>query len=446
MAALKMQRVKSVHVQVADVILGSDWHYRLDVLDARPASEAAPAPKRPLAWDRRFVAHDGGGYTTLEMAWDKTGPVPFRTLGWNTRQTAWSNSLNAALWGAANNGRTNWSGPIDQRRGIDPLDPGPAEVLDLTGMPIPFLDPKSAHAEVTGLDTIDGREVVRVAWIGMNASNPNVDPGLRGLCWLAPDLGYAVVRSDATQDPGQGAGGRRSWRKRSSDFVRVANLWLPRKVTYEESQADVFGDAEPLRRREQEMTFEDYRVAPTLPADTFRPKLAIQTLDDLSGNFTAIPPEVPAGLVDRLAKAVAESKFGPPLVERIVEEPKEGEALPGARGRPGNQPNPAPGTSPPGTSGKPGEQPNPAPARPRPAASRPEDAQTGPSPGVTSTSPGGPTRVDPASPPLTTPRRPTPRSSPNPPPASTIRSRPSTPRSTTRSRPELRPIGPRSIG
>jgi beta-lactamase regulating signal transducer with metallopeptidase domain/multidrug resistance efflux pump len=381
---LAFQRSKIVHVQVADVILGSTellgstGHYRLDVLDARPASEAAPAPNRPLAWTRRFLAYDGGGYTSLEMAWDKTGPVPFRWTGAgrNGWETAWGDSLTQALLGGPN-GRAGLARPIDQRR-LDPFDPRPANVLDLAGGAIPFLDPKSAHAEVTGLDTIDGRELVRVAWIGHDNTNPIGDIGLRGLCWLAPDLGYAVVRSDATQDPGQSAGGRRSWRKRASDFVKVANLWLPRKVSYEESQADPFGDPDPSRRREQEMTFEDYQITPTLPADTFRPKLAIQTLDDLSGNFTAIPPEVPAGLVKRLAKAVAESKFGPPLVERIVEEPKEGPALPGGPGRQPFDLDPVPGQPQPGASGKPGNQANPAPATSQPSSTPKPGASQGP--------------------------------------------------------------------
>ncbi len=417
-AQLAFQRSRTVQVQVADVILGPDGNYRFDVLQARPASEAAQVPARPLTWDRRFVAYDGGGYTTLEMAWDRTGPVPFRWTGPGgmAQQMAWGDSLTQALLGGPN-GRAGLGRAIDPRRGIDPLDPRPANVLDLTGGAIPFLDAKSSRAEVTGVDKIDGREVVRVAWIGHDTTNPIGDIGLRGLCWLAPDLGYAVVRSDATQDPGnQVAGGRRSWRKRSSDFVKVANLWLPRKVSYEESQADPFGGPEPVRRREQEMTFE-YRLAgATIPAgDTFRPKLEIQTLDDLSGNFTAQPPKVPDGLVNRLEKAVLESKFGPPLIERIVEETKPGEA---SREAPANRSS--------------------RPTRPRPRLGprrRPDPADRKVSPELT-----------PRSPPLTTPPRSTPRSSPRPLPASKIRSRPSTPRWTTRSRPKARRKRPRSTG
>ncbi len=411
MAALKMQRVKSVHVQVADVVLGfkdpeNSWTFsRYDVLEARSVTGAAQPPippglpARPLAWDRRLVAYNGEGFLALEMAWDRTGPVPFRWLGLNAPNTGWRDSLTSAFWGGPNQGMQTF--PQDNAdKGINPFDPRPANVLDIESPLIPFLNAKMAHAEVAGVDTVDGREVVRVAWIA------NADIGLRGLCWLAPELGYAVVRSDATQDPARDvATGRRSWRKRSSDFVKVANLWLPRKVSYEESQADYFADGEPLHRREQEMTFEDYKVAPTLPAETFRPKLAIQTLDDLTGNFTAIPPEVPAGLVDRLAKAIAESKFGPPVVERTVEEPKEGEALPGGRGgRPGNQPNPAPGAARPSPASRPGVSPPPTQPNEAPTGRLMfEDGRTLPPPGnatprraINPDQPGGnPAKADP---------------------------------------------------
>ncbi len=337
--------------RVADVTLGTGGWSRLDMLEARPAP-SSPAPP----WDRKFVAFDGSGYLTLEMAWDKSGPVPFRWLG-SGRQATLGDSLASAFY---NNG----SPGIDSDEGIDPLDPRPRNLLETTDDGTPFLDPQKARVEVVAFDTIDGLEVVRIAWISNNANN-----GVRGICWLAPSLGYATVASNATMDPiPDVSDSRKSWRKRSSDFVKVANLWLPRKVTYEESEIGPAG-GEPVGRHERQITIEDPRVEPTLPADTFHPKLAIQALDDLSGNFTAKPPELPAGLVDRLKRAVRESPFGPPGVEKTVEQPTgrrdagECRASPNSPASPADQQGPAspakqPSGKPGEQSGKPGEQPS----------------------------------------------------------------------------------------
>jgi beta-lactamase regulating signal transducer with metallopeptidase domain len=309
-----IQSRKVVHIEVADVVLSVDKGSRLDVLSARPADGPPAAGPRPVHWDRRFVARDGSGIMTLETSWDKQGPVPFRWIG-GGRPTSVGDTLASAL--APGNNST------DPDKGIDPFDPRPESMLDLVGATEMLLNPGHATAEVAGADVIDGQEVVRVAWISLRQE------GLRGICWLAPKLGFAVVRSDATRDPQPNNlrhPARLSWRKHASDFVEVDGFWLPRKVVYEESETEPSASAgqaaEPISRRERAITFEDYRVAPSTSATAFRPKLAVQALDDLSGNFTANPPELPPGLVDRLDRAVRESKFGPPIDEKVSEEPK----------------------------------------------------------------------------------------------------------------------------
>ena len=165
---------------------------------------------------------------------------------------------------------------------------------------------------MAGVETVDGREVVRVAWFAYR-NDGNGGGGLRGLLWVAPSLGFAVVRSEASQDPSQ-AGmthGRRAWRKTSSDFVEVGGLWLPRKV--EARFAEANPDGTPSHApRELVATIEDYRVNPELPPDTFHPKFKIEALDEQTGQFTTCRPSPPPGLVDRLKRAVAECPFGPP--------------------------------------------------------------------------------------------------------------------------------------
>ena len=350
----RVDRSKSVAVKVADVTLDPRSRFRCDVLEARPRVEGLPdltgAPRPLVAWDRRFVALDAEGYTAQEMAWNKSGPVPFRWLGARSRP-AFGDSLTAAFSQGPNQGFDLFpASGLD--REIEPLDPSPRNVLDLAGVP-PFLDVQLTRAEVLGFDKVDGRDAVRIAW----SATANI--GLRGLCWVAPELGDAVVLLSATRDPAPDvASDRLSWRRRSSDFVEVADhLWLPRKVTFEQAWLDPAG-GEPTLRREHEMTFEGYRVDQPAAADTFRPKLTIRDLDDRSGDFTADAPALPTGLVDRLAKAVAESKFGPPGVEKTVEEPR-------AVATQANASQPKPGDQPGVTSAtandqhaKPGDQPS----------------------------------------------------------------------------------------
>jgi beta-lactamase regulating signal transducer with metallopeptidase domain/multidrug resistance efflux pump len=340
-------RSTRVVVKVADVVLGAQGRSRSDVLAARPMPEgpADPAgpPRPPVAWGRRFAALDGEGYTALEMAWDKSGPVPFRRLGTREVRQAFGDSLTSAFFRGPNNGVEAFHSS-DLDRQFEPLDPRPRNALELYGVPT-FLKAELARAEVLGVDMVDGRHAVRIAW------SATADVGLRGLCWAAPELGYAVVLLNATQDPAPDtAAARRSWQRRSSDFVKVTDhLWLPRKVTFEEALLDPAG-GEPTLRREREMAFEGYRVDEPTRDDTFRPRLPIRDLDNRSGNFTADPPAIPAGLVDRLARAVAESKFGPPAVETTVEEPRAVATRSNASQRPGGQQSNKSGDQQPGKS------------------------------------------------------------------------------------------------
>ena len=211
---------------------------------------------------------------------------------------------------------------IDKDRTIDPLEPRPANVLDLAGASALLLSlgDGPAQAEVAGVETVDGREVVRVAWAG-NRDDGNGGGGLRGLLWVAPSLGFAVVRSEATQDPSQAgmAHGRRTWRKTAGDFVEVGGLWLPRKV--EARFAEVNGNGTPAPSQEIVATLEDYRANPELPPETFHPQFKIEALDEQSGQFTTMPPDPVPGLVERLKRAVAESPFGPPGARQPADAP-----------------------------------------------------------------------------------------------------------------------------
>ena len=311
-------RPQAVGVQVADVVLdfGADpvSNYRLDVLSALANPERPNPGEPPVPWSRRFVAREVAEIVTFPGSWSQAGPVPFR------RQPAGEHlgdDLTAALC------YPTGQDAVDRNRSVDPLEPRPANVLDLAGAAALLLGPGDnppGRLDVAGVDVVEGREVLRVAWVG-NRDDGRGGGGLRGLLWIAPSLRFAVVRSEATQDPSQVemTHGRRTWRKTAGDFTEVDGLWLPRKVeihTTEANFAGAFAGASPPAEHELAATFEDYRVNPELPPDTFHPKLKIEALDEKTGDFTTLPPKPSPGLVDRLAKAVLESKFGPPADEK----------------------------------------------------------------------------------------------------------------------------------
>jgi hypothetical protein len=296
----------NIRVRVADVTLAIGKGSKVDVLEALADEEpepGAPAAPKVFTWDRQFVAKDGSGIMALETAWDTPGPAPFRWLwGGNSNQSPVGDTL--ASWMIGQPGQSTI-----QDTALDPFDPRPENLLDLAGATTLILKPNYARAEVVGIDLIDGQEAVRVAWISSQW-------GIRGLCWFVPKLGFALARFEATRDPFLNevpTYGRMTWRKQASEFARVGNHWLPGKIAYDETQANPTEGGEPVYRHELRAAFETVKIDPANPpASAFHPKLAIQGLDDKTGQFAALPPELPAGLLDRLKKAAQESPFGPP--------------------------------------------------------------------------------------------------------------------------------------
>ena len=370
---------QAVGVQVADVLLnpGSGSNFRLDVLSAlvnpdlpNPGGVLNPG-EPPARWSRQFVAKDGSGIVTFQSSWSQVVPVPFRR---QPVRGLIGDDLAVALL------NPNYTAAVNRDRSDDdPLEPPPANVLDLAGATVLLLGPGNdmpGQLDVAGVDVVEGREVVGVAWVG-NRNDGNGGGGLRGLLWVAPSLGFAVVRSEATQDPSQVnmGHGRRTWRKTAGDFVEVGGLWLPRKVEIRSTVAR-FGINSPRVEHELVAAFEDYRANPEVTPETFHPKFKVEALDERTGHFTTLPPKPSPGLVDRLAKAVRESKFGPPAVEETAEEPKVVDPTQAAKPLSPGIPAPDARALKPGSSRPDAAKPAPAidadpaprPADPRPAA------------------------------------------------------------------------------
>ncbi|WP_435008590.1 M56 family metallopeptidase [Tundrisphaera lichenicola] len=311
---------ETVGIQVADVVLDSILDplftkLRLDVLSA-PDPGKSPSPSGGTSpWIRRFVAREDSNLVTLGGPSTEEGPVPFR---WRTTAGQGEfpgDDLLAEFLGNGNMKAVNPDGSVD------PLDPRPSNVLDLVGGVATILqsriDRNGIRVYPAGGEVIDGRQTVRLAWA--TSQNFGTNPaGLRGLVWVVPSLGFAVVRSESAQDSTQVGmmHGRRFWRKSAGDFEVVGGVWLPRKV---ESRFVEMGwtQGPPATSRELIATFEDYRVSLELPDDTFHPNFPIEALDEKSGDFTTRPPAPSPGLVERLQKAIAESPYGPPGVRTI---------------------------------------------------------------------------------------------------------------------------------
>jgi beta-lactamase regulating signal transducer with metallopeptidase domain len=289
---------RSVAIQVAAVVLGMDGKARVDVIEARSKS-----PVSNLAWERYLLAQSPENTSTIHTSSDSTGPVPFRRLPWQGAGQLDGDGLATAFLRGSEFPSTN------PDRALDPLNPRPANLLDFgVGAPTAVLcsgGNKNA-VELAGTDLVEGAWTVRVTW----SSGPSGSPGIRGLIWLSPEHGFAVVRSEATQDPTPNFNGRRSWKFAAHRLTQVGGVWLPGEVDYRAVMYDANGNL--YASRQVAASFEDYQADVPLSDETFRLRLPIQSLDERTGQFTANPPELPAGLLDRLKKAVAESPFGPP--------------------------------------------------------------------------------------------------------------------------------------
>ena len=330
------ERRKLVEVEVADVALGRGKRpvnyprklmqppelgmlARFDVLAVGPRSIAA-VPTADHSGDvtrfRRFTARSEEEVATFAAPLEPSSPVPIQWLKVKSSDVDQCDSLANLMLPSYPSAQPN------QMANLLPLPPAsPKAVLSIQPLPSPLTSIGVAgstrvvlqaavmsHTDLVGVDQIDGVDAVRIAWTSFDK------PNLRGICWVAPARGFAVLRLEAFQTPDQTqriAG--ETWRWNAAKFERVGDLWLPGQVTY---QWKAFPEATQIESQlELVINLEDYQVDPPMAADTFHPKLDIDGLDPKTGLFTATPPAVPAGLAVRLDQAIAASPFGPPRLE-----------------------------------------------------------------------------------------------------------------------------------
>ncbi len=266
--------------------------------------EAVPA----VPWARWLVIRNGEDIKSLRVDSAGKGPAQFR---WGAVEGQSMGNLTLGMFLTRDS--TLLSGDVAASvPTINTPDLRPLVALDLEGPSPSIIAAQTARANVAGVETIDGREAVRIAWVSQKAD-------ARGICWLAPSLDFAVVRSDAFIDGPRDSSKpntRWVWRKVSGDFTKVGDLWLPGKVTTRLTEVEFDGKTTVVR--EQVVTLEDYRVNAELPKKAFQVDFPIQAIDEKTGDFTTTPPEPSPGLIARLNRAVRESPFGPPVDEKTT--------------------------------------------------------------------------------------------------------------------------------
>ena len=306
---------RRVQIQAADVLIDVDpipgrvrqetaRASRFDVIEARPGSAER------FAWSRRLEFRSNSDLSSLVTDSAKTGAVPLRWRDVNDRvneQANYHGAFSSRLFGT-------YTLPIDDSSKTTFSDYRVLDLLDFEWPDQWATNPGWSQINVT-TEVIDGQATVRLAWID------GYIKGVSGVSWLAPELGFAVVRSEALKiygDPDQpGPHDRRVVRKKASDFAQFGDLWLPGKVTVRDT---LTSDGQPQNDKEHVFLLENYRV--NLPPETLVGLLARPPIeqDAANGGFTTVPPAPAPGLVNRLEKAVRESPFGPPVAWSPVKE------------------------------------------------------------------------------------------------------------------------------
>ena len=119
-----------------------------------PATGSVVAPPGVVPWQRQFVARDESSLATFRALWSQKGPVPFRWQSAGGQPVTLGDNLAAELMAGTG------SGVVNRDRSIDPLEPRPANVLDLAGgsdILLGSTNNNPAQAEVAGSETVDGR-------------------------------------------------------------------------------------------------------------------------------------------------------------------------------------------------------------------------------------------------------------------------------------------------
>ncbi len=182
---------------------------------------------------------------------------------------------------------------------------------------------KGVPFRTDGIEVVDGIEAVRLTWEVDETGNRG--SAGRGTYWVAPSLGYAVIRRERDRRPKSSMPWKLIELTESKRFQQVGDFWFPKEVHY--SFFSYFPDGGYELRKDTVASFEGWKTNQNLPKNTFHlnfpngtdvadfTKSQVQRYVVGQINDAQIAKEVAslrspaldnAGLADRLARAELE--------------------------------------------------------------------------------------------------------------------------------------------
>jgi hypothetical protein len=149
----------------------------------------------------------------------------------------------------------------------------PAELLDLNSWSVLRYYSK-VNLVFGGKTTVDGIEVVELNWDSQDL--PPGQSARKGTLFVAPDFGYAVVRSERMLRPKPGFDWKPQIQVDNRDFVRRGPLWLPSKSHY--SKHSYYDDGGYELDQEYTVDFSDCVVNQPHRPETFQIEFPSGTL------------------------------------------------------------------------------------------------------------------------------------------------------------------------
>lgn len=194
----------------------------------------------------------------------------------------------------------------------------PEDLLGLCGgSPTDILSGPLVTPTVEGVEVIDGHPTVKIAW-AFDTSRVPPSQVFRGHFWLAPKLGYAMVRREDSRRPKPDDPWKPVQRIDCKDFLRSNGLWVPRRVAFLRHTYHDDGGYE--LERELDATFDAWVVNQPLRDDMFRLDFPDGTtvLDQIRG-ITYIQGRISNASLDRQAAAAKKLAAGKDPARRKIQ-------------------------------------------------------------------------------------------------------------------------------
>lgn len=167
--------------------------------------------------------------------------------------------------------------------------------------------------KVDGTSSISGYDVIGLKW---QANDPDAASSRQGTFWVAPSLGYAVVKTEILRRPRTDLPWRKIQQTDASDYVLVGGMWLPAKASYEEYL--YYDDGGYELNRKTDAVFENWELNRKYPIKTFDLEFPDGTLvhDQRAESRRYVQGKINDRLVRSEVEKARELGFGNPDLEQ----------------------------------------------------------------------------------------------------------------------------------